>query len=747
MMPDSEFRLYGFILDALKEMGWDVRPPARGGQVFTQNEALRDEGLKMALGQDRPENVIVVGEGEYWVIEAKSDTRDIAKSVQEAQGYAAQINAVPGLSCRIITGVAGIPDTTHYIETYCLVDAEWRPLMLNHRRATGFVSPQQAAAILSAGNGQLVEYHIDEGLFNSKAEQINDTLHQGGINKRNRAGVLACLLLALAQDERMSLSDDPTTLITDINIRANGMLNRYGKGSFFGEISINLPVSRDNHVKHRLALTKSVEMLRGLNIASTINSGRDVLGQFYEQFLKYANDAKELGIVLTPRHITNFAADVVNVSRNDVVFDPACGTGGFLVAALDRVRKSGGDLNLFKQGNLFGVEQDPLVATLAIVNMIFRGDGSSNIAEGDCLIRPITIQPDKVLMNPPFALREPEWRFADRALACMKDNGLLFTVFPTTTMGSSKDGRGEITWRSQMLARHTLIAVIKLPEDLFYPHVAKGTVGVIIQAHRPHNIETDRVVWAVLDDGMPRTKTSRRQQSGGNIESIIRAIGNYTATGTLPDKVPTVLDCCPIGGKAGAAIDLSPENYIDSSDARIDIASVIQSVQEGRRRISQSPRQLQIRQWQEFPVMDFVSAVERGLSGRIKDLPDGALPLISTSERLNGISGTVDASSVRKIYQPDQITISANGSSCRAFWHDYEFAANGDVFVLSLKNEYLRDNFGLFLCATINNESWRYNYYRKFTAAQLAKLEVKVPVDHSGAIDFQAIARLVADAG
>lgn len=746
-MPDSEFRLYGFILDALGEMGWDRRPPYRGGQVFTQSEALRDEGLKIALGQDRPENVVVVGEGEYWVIEAKSDPRDISLAVQEAQSYAAQINAVPGLSCRIVTGVAGSLDTTYYVETYCLVGSEWRPLMLNHRRATGFVSPQQIVFILTDGNGQLVEYHIDEDLFNAKAGQINQALHEGGINKRNRAGVLACLLLALAQDERIQLNNDPTTLINDINTRAKRMLDQYGKGSFFGEISINLPVSRDNHIKHRLALTRSVEMLRGLNIASTINSGRDVLGQFYEQFLKYANDAKELGIVLTPRHITSFAADIVNVSRNDMVFDPACGTGGFLVAALDRVRKSGGDINQFKAGNLHGVEQDPLVATLAIVNMIFRGDGSSNIAEGDCLVRPIIIQPDKVLMNPPFALQEPEWRFADRGLDCIKDNGLLFAVFPTTTMGSATDVRGEITWRTQMLKRHTLVAVIKLPEKLFYPHVLKGTVGVVIQANRPHNIETDQVIWAVLDDGMTRTKTARRQPTGGNLESIIRAVGNYTATGTLPDKVPMVLDHCPIGDKAGEEWDLSPENYIDSSDSRIDIASVIQSVQEGRQRIYRASRQqAQIGHWQSFPVMDFVATVERGQSGRLKDLPDGDLPLISTSERLNGISGTVDASSVGKTYQPNQITISSNGSSCRAFWHDYEFAANEDVFVLSLKEEYLGNDFGLFLCATINNESWRYNYYRKFSSAQLQRLEVKIPVDHAGDIDFQTIARLVGDA-
>lgn len=495
-MPDSEFRLYGYITRLLVESGWDIRPPQRGGQVYAQNEALRDEGLKAALGQGRPEYVVELGSGEYWVIEAKSDLRDLPAAIEQAEGRADLINR-QGLSCRIITGVAGSPDTTHYIETRVLVAGSWKPLILNNRESTGFVSPSQVAAILSNGN-ELLEYDIAESLFDEKATKINQVLHQGGINKRNRAGVLASLLLALAKDERMRISDSAMTLIRDVNSRAEQVLREHNKGLFFDAIKIDEPTSPDNHIRHRIALTKTVEMLRDLNIASAINSGRDVLGQFYEQFLKYANDAAELGIVLTPRHITNFAAEIVNVRRDDKVFDPACGTGGFLVAALDKVRKTGGDVTNFKLGNLYGVDNDKLCAALAIVNMIFRGDGSSNIFEGDCFAHHVTMSPDKVLMNPPFALEEQEWKFVDRALGIINQDGLLFSVLPTSSVGSPQDGRGEITWRKEMLRRHTLIAVVKLPEDLFYPHVSKGTVGVVIRANKPHDIDNDKVVWAIL---------------------------------------------------------------------------------------------------------------------------------------------------------------------------------------------------------------------------------------------------------
>ncbi len=741
-MPDSEFRLYGYITRLLVESGWDIRPPQRGGQVYAQNEALRDEGLKAALGQGRPEYVVKLGSGEYWVIEAKSDLRDLPAAIEQAEGRADLINR-QGLSCRIITGVAGSPDTTHYIETRVLVAGSWKPLILNNRESTGFVSPSQVAAILSNGN-ELLEYDIAESLFNEKVTKINQVLHQGGINKRNRAGVLASLLLALAKDERMRISDSAMTLIRDINSRAEQVLREHNKGPFFDAIRIDEPTSADNHIKHRIALTKTVEMLRDLNIASAINSGRDVLGQFYEQFLKYANDAKELGIVLTPRHITNFAAEIVNVRRDDKVFDPACGTGGFLVAALDKVRKTGGDVTNFKLGNLYGVDNDKLCAALAIVNMIFRGDGSSNIFEGDCFAHHVTMAPDKVLMNPPFALDEQEWKFVDRALGIINQDGLLFSVLPTSSVGSPQDGRGEITWRKEMLRRHTLIAVVKLPEDLFYPHVSKGTVGIVIKANKPHDIDNDKVVWAILRDGITRTKTKRSLDMGNsNMSRIAQAIGNYLSTQTLPTDVPMELRCCAIADLGGPEIDLSPENYIDSGASDIDVSFVVRNIEEEQRRIAQSSARASMPSSQVFRLMEFVGSAERGKSGRKKELPDGGLPLISTSERANGISAMVDPEAVSKIYPVNAITVSSNGGSCCAFYHGDEFAANSDVFVLTLKDEYENRDFAIFLCAAINAEKWRFGYFRKFSETQLRKLTVKMPVTEDGAIDFQEISRIV----
>ena len=140
-------------------------------------------------------------------------------------------------------------------------------------------------------------------------------------------------------------------------------------------IKIDEPSNVDNHVKVKEAIVKTYQALLGLNIRSAMRSGKDVLGKFYEVFLKYGNGAKEIGIVLTPRHITRFSAEVFDINENDLVLDVACGTAGFLVSALDEVKRKAKkleDFEKFRLNGLYGIEEQDPVLALALVNMIFR---------------------------------------------------------------------------------------------------------------------------------------------------------------------------------------------------------------------------------------------------------------------------------------------------------------------------------------------------------------------------------------
>ena len=351
-------------------------------------------------------------------------------------------------------------------------------------------------------------------------------------------------------------------------------------------INISLPPTEDNHHKYKNALVSTIQELNNLNIRSAMNSGTDVLGKFYEVFLKYGNGAKEIGIVLTPRHITKWAVEILDVTRHDYVYDPTCGTGGFLVAAFDHVRKLSTEmqLNNFKQFHLFGIEQEPTVVALAIVNMIFRGDGKTNINEGNCfqkcLIKKVISGNvtasyskncgekviTKVLMNPPFALKsgdEMEYKFVQNALDQMDDGGLLFSVLPVSAMFESGE---EKRWRcNKLLKENTLLSVITFPNDLFYP-IGVHTIGIIVKKGIPHP-NNQNVFWArVTHDGFIKSKSKRLPSSKepNELEFLLPNLKAFIQNPkfSIPD-VPEFVKLSPID-YSDPLLELLPEAYLDS---------------------------------------------------------------------------------------------------------------------------------------------------------------------------------------
>lgn len=138
----------------------------------------------------------------------------------------------------------------------------------------------------------------------------------------------------------------------------------------------------------------------------------DVVGQFYGEFLKYTGgDKKALGIVLTPRHITELFSLLANVQKDSKVLDICAGMGGFLISAMHQMFKkavSEQDKQKIKDEGVVGVEQQPNMYALAASNMILRGDGKANLHQGSCFDEGITqaIIKHKCnigMINPPYA--------------------------------------------------------------------------------------------------------------------------------------------------------------------------------------------------------------------------------------------------------------------------------------------------------------------------------------------------------
>lgn len=126
-------------------------------------------------------------------------------------------------------------------------------------------------------------------------------------------------------------------------------------------------------------------------------SGIDVMGEFYTTFLRFTKgNAKEKGIVLTPKHITELFCDIAeyylgkNFDENTKIIDICCGTGAFLISSLNRIKdniskesiseeKKAEKIKYAQKNCLIGVEKEASMYALAYANMRFHGDGKSNL--------------------------------------------------------------------------------------------------------------------------------------------------------------------------------------------------------------------------------------------------------------------------------------------------------------------------------------------------------------------------------
>jgi hypothetical protein len=161
----------------------------------------------------------------------------------------------------------------------------------------------------------------------------------------------------------------------------------------------------------------------------------DVVGQFYGEFLKYTGgDKKALGIVLTPRHVTELFALLANVTKASRVLDICAGTGGFLISAMHQMMKTAEtkrERERIKKTGLIGVEQQPNMFALAASNMILRGDGKANLYQGSCfeddVVADIKSHRCNVgMLNPPFSQGDEslhELYFVKQMLDCLTRGG------------------------------------------------------------------------------------------------------------------------------------------------------------------------------------------------------------------------------------------------------------------------------------------------------------------------------------
>lgn len=224
----------------------------------------------------------------------------------------------------------------------------------------------------------------------------------------------------------------------------------------------------------------------------------DVKGAIYESILEKNGQDKKSGAgqYFTPRSLIKAMVEVVDPKIGETVADPACGTGGFLLAAFEHMKPQSREIakqQFLKNNAFFGADITPLVVTLASMNLYLHDIGTSKspIVCQDSLLKESDKLYDVILANPPFGTRpqgsgevsanRPEFvktsdnqvNFLQHIMSMVRTGGRVGIVLPDNVL---TDGNATKTVREKLLKDFNLHTILRLPTGIFYANGVKTNV-------------------------------------------------------------------------------------------------------------------------------------------------------------------------------------------------------------------------------------------------------------------------------
>ena len=759
----SEQRARVVARDLLSFRDWDLRPISSGGQLLEEAEyrafphlvEIFDKKSKTGPGFGKPDFLLVDSAASLrpiLVIDTKSNATDISKSVIDTNHYGDAIREAGKEALSV--AIAGAERQLCEVKVQRNISGHWRDLTLHSQPIDWIPSPTQTQKILSiSGFTEVAPERPPDHVLAEQANRLNEILRECKIKDEFRPVYAATFMLGMWYAD---VSTDASVILGQINANASLALKKANKSELASSLRVD-PENEDLAFKG----WEIVDILKKLNIRSFMQE-HDYLGQLYETFFRYTG-GNTIGQYFTPRHIIDMMCELVDVTPQDTIFDPACGTGGFLIGSLRRMirlqRLSYEDAVKKIKDNVFGIESEPATAALCITNMILRGDGKSGIIRANCFTKTDypPNQTDIALLNPPFPHDKktdiPPTQFIDRAALSVRNKGLFASVVPYSLLVKTRD------WHKAMLRKNKLLFVATMPADAFQPYASFDTAVLVFQKGVPHN--SANVFFArVANDGYKVKKNVRIPRPGSQIPAILSAYDTKT-------DIPELTAYKPLteSGK-----EWSPEAFIESAPHSDEdfIHGLEQSIRnaaayyigEGHRIIGSLPSIGTVAADAVFASRSRISLsdvvlgtfplsvyfdVQLGGKDEIEDLTeDGNTPIVSTSEFNNGVTAWRTPNT---IYAPPAITVATDGSTCSSFVQESPFYAFYKVAVLRPKAGYEIPVDALYFVAyQLSMERWRYVYARKFGKGRLATTSLYVPWK-DGTPDFHKMADIVREWG
>lgn len=479
----------------------------------------------------------------------------------------------------------------------------------------------------------------------------------------------------------------------------------------------------------------------------------DVIGEFYHEFLRYANGDGGLGVVLTPRHVTELFTELAEVNKDSVILDNCCGTGGFLISAMKRMEDDAkGNKTKIKHihnKQLIGIESNAKMFCLACSNMMLRGDGKANVHQKDCFVIDDTeikpLKPTVGFLNPPYAKKKKplnELAFIENCLDFLRPNSTCVAIIPQSCVMNTK--KLYIGYKKRLMQKHTLKAVMSMPNTLFEDSDTNAITCILIfEAGKPHNSRKKTWLGYWKNDGFIKIRPYGRIDYYSRYQSEIKnrwldtylnkkEIEGYSLLKSLEDKDEWL---------AEPYLTTIFENLTDSDfEKTLREYSTFLFINQAKPEVSQSSYHnikysLNFDNWKPVALKQiFKVSGTKTTDKKILDKEHnrGVYPYVTTQATNNGARGFYDYyTEGGNVLTIDSATI----GYCS--YQPFDFSASDHVEKLTPLDFELNVFLAMFLTTVINMEQYRYSYGRKFNQPRIRETIIKLPHKNNNDIDWE----------
>ena len=573
-----------FVIDqSLQSKGWILDSRDKNRNVFFETAVkskLSDRSIER-LGTKRPDYTLFNKNRPLAIIEAKKvDVSNLEQAMEQARDYADRIGNIPFLlACN------GNTVKTEHFEFK-------QPLRIDGHEVTEFLTLDDLLKFKRVKSNEL--YTVDEIVIKNRTDLIrifsdlNKTLRGAGL----RAGLerfteFANFLFLKLLSERNGVGNNlwedlrnspDSSLVDFVNVTIVDKLRAEYGGDVIGKTMLTDPDE----------IRTIIDKLSGLQLTKV---DEDIKGTAFEHFIEKTTDTQnDLGEYYTPRHIIRFMVKLLDPKFGESVFDPFCGTGGFLTESFkyisSKLNHARDNIEILHKKTVFGSELTT-TSRIAKMNMILFGDGHSGVKRGDSIEQSIPETYDNILTNIPFALEinvknmqiggqkpeNPDSACVRRCFDTLKNGGKMALVVPEGILVN----KSSKTLLQFLLANSRVRMIIKLPRGVFRPYTDAKTSIIYLTDKKVKQTE-----WFYMVDVKNDGFDNQREPVPGinDLDSILFYFSNKIREEsskpiTLKDSIIRVVEVKNVNNEAEFQLHRDWNKKLGQSYVRLeDIASL-----------------------------------------------------------------------------------------------------------------------------------------------------------------------------